>query len=749
VKPTSSQQRIELERYAMGGQAQVVQTLLSPFLSADDFVRRFLDPGRSESFGPGSFPTIPDPAIISFIKSLAGTIEIKTQFDPWLTLLSPANFINEGELTARVPSPATLREIKEVFGREKANYQVGLGSASLANAPDTYDLITSFLPFNMRDNGDGNELRPTTDFAFNAVVQVCQWLTENGLGVFLVPDLFFQEPKKSLLSNRSLNLEAVFSAPHTLMGSATRIPQNLVVIRRGPQTPVFIAELSNQEVVNKEILKNYLSKRQGRVRQLGEIVEVREFESFQALTKKKEIDLIERRSGYPRVSISDIALSARTIKSEQSDTVDHKDGSVYIPRVGTSNVVQHPFDMTIKPHNYLQVVLDSSRANPSFVANFMNSEVGRTMRSFAMVGTTIHNMTIQSLKKCFVFLPDIHTQQSIVGLEGRLSETGLQVTELRLRLWSRPRSFEEVHRDLKLLIKEDRLENWIDVLPFPISSILWRYYATSDDSRKVEHLFHFFEALAEFLCMIVLSSLVQDREFYRQQSKVWTQNPEKFKDWYLRASFGSWQTLLSKLAKATRELLDDKKTYDICRGLLGNPSESFLSMITGKGIGKVLSEVVSLRNKWKGHGGITSTTETQDRVQILEQSLNEVRKYISDSFDDVLVMAPISATFNEGVYTYLVRALVGARTPFSEVEIETLIPLDSKRLFLSHSKQAKPIVLLPFIRFEGKSDAVYFYQSVESRTVRWVSYHFETAPELTLQAEESLVRAFEFLNDEA
>ena len=49
---------------------------------------------------------------------------------------------------------------------------------------------------------------------------------------------------------------------------------------------------------------------------------------------------------------------------------------------------------------------------------------------------------------------------------------------------------------------------------------------------------------------------------------------------------------------------NDKKEY--CKNLFGNPSEAFLSMITSKGIVNVLFEVANLRNKWKGHGGITN-----------------------------------------------------------------------------------------------------------------------------------------------
>ena len=63
-----------------------------------------------------------------------------------------------------------------------------------------------------------------------------------------------------------------------------------------------------------------------------------------------------------------------------------------------------------------------------------------------------------------------------------------------------------------------------------------------------------------------------------------------------------------------------------------------------------------------------------------------------------------------------------------------------------HSGQNKPIELLPFVKFIEESNAIYFYTSIESKDVRWVSYHFEKAAELKQPVDESLFKAFDILN---
>jgi len=167
--------------------------------------------------------------------------------------------------------------------------------------------------------------------------------------------------------------------------------------------------------------------------------------------------------------------------------------------------------------------------------------------------------------------------------------------------------------------------------------------------------------------------------------------------------------------------------------------------MTSKGIINILLSVADLRNKWKGHGGITSEEENRQRVTTLEQQLNELRKFIADGFEETRMLSPTASSYEDGVFNFSAKELVGARTPFNEISIKSLIPLDKRKLYLAHSNQNKPVELLPFIKFVEVSSAVYFYTSIESKNVRWVSYHFDKESELNQPADSELFKAFEFL----
>lgn len=470
-----------------------------------------------------------------------------------------------------------------------------------------------------------------------------------------------------------------------------------------------------------------------------------EFKSFNALKSEKEMQDLVKRISYPPIFLTDISKSINTLKAKNADEVEHLANSIYLPRVGNSPVVASLSELKIKPKNYYQIQLDETKANAIYVANYFNTPVGKKLRESLEVGAVIPQISKSQLSRCVFFLPDLSTQAEIIEVDSKIQQFTFRLDELKRNLWKQPKSYKSITKELKTINQEEKLENWIDKLPFPISSILWRYYATKDNSKKIEHLFHFFEAFSEFLSMLMLSALVQDNEFYKSESHKWIDKDEKFQNWYLRATFGNWNILTSRLSKAIREYLSDIDKKEYCKNLFGNPTEAFLSMITSKGIVNVLIEVADLRNKWKGHGGITSEEENNHRVLTLEQQLNEFRKHIADAFEDTRMFSPTTSSFEDGIFTFNAKELIGARTPFNEVTIKSLIPLDRKKLYLCNSEQTKPLELLPFIKFVEVSDAIYFYTSIESKDVRWISYHFDKEAELKQPADNELFKAFEFL----
>ncbi len=686
--------------------------------------------------------------IYNFINNLSKFVNPKSHLDPWLTPSSPCNFFDFGTTTSYCINQTAFETIKTIFPNPNSNITLGDSWQQLDKINDTFDFITCFPPFGMRkEPTEINGFKTSNDFGATLLIKASMLLKENGKAVFLMsPSFLFDDRNKKLINKLGLFVDAVFSIPNGAFLPQTNIASNLVVVTKQSKEKTFIAEISSDEKANKTIIDNYKNRRAGKAIQLGSLIEFIELKSFQGLLSLNEMQELVKGIGYPPIPLTDVAITINLVKASDIDEVEHIANSFYLPKIGNSPAVTMPSEMKMKnPKNYFQIQLDETKANATFVANYFNSAFGRKLRESLEVGVTIPSISKAQLQTCDLYLPELKAQIEIVEIDSKIEQFNLRLEELKRNLWKQPKSFNSIAKELKNINQEEKLEHWIDNLPFPISSILWRYYATKENSKKIEHLFHFFEALSEFFSMIMLSALVQDQEFYKQERHNWIDTDVKFKEWYFRTTFGSWNILISRLSKSVRRYYSDNERKDFCKTLFGNPTEAFMEMLTEKGIVKTLLAVAELRNKWKGHGGITSEEENKQRVTTLEQQLNELRKFIADGFEEAKVVSAKQGELDEGVWTFTAKELVGAKSPFKETEIKSLIGLDKKKLYLTHTNQNKPVELLPFIKFIEISNAVYFYTSIESKNVRWVSYHFDKDPELNQPADNELYKAFDFL----
>lgn len=686
----------------------------------------------------------PSKYLYDFLKDLLQSDSYKTVLDPCINIASPAIYLKPDTITGICLTPNDLQMLNGIFNNNISLKQ-GDTFETLKKDKTSYDLVLSFPPIGYKmPSYHGKTIHP--DFSTSLIFESSKVLANNGKIVFLVSPNFSSDRKvKELLNKNGLFVEAVFSIPSGALNPLTGIASNLIVITKEQQKLTFVSELSENKEINKTILKNYKEKKNGKAVQLGMLIDFFDFKSISTLVAEQEMEKLAKRFGFPAYNLTDIATSIKLLKGEDTEDIEHLNNSIYLPKIGNSEVVSSLSEMKIKPKNYFQIQLNENIANSIFVANYFNSQIGKKLRNTLFVGAVIPHISKSQLNNCKLYLPDLNTQSKVVEVDSKIKQFSMHLEDLRRDLWKHPRNISIISKELKNINQEERLEDWIDKLPFPISSILWRYYATTNLSKKIEHLFHLFEAFSEFLSMIMLSGLVQDEEFYKMHCSKWLNHDEKFRNWYLRATFGSWNILTSKLSKFVRSCNNDKKTKEHCFELFGNPDNLFLEMLSNKRLVNILTDVADLRNKWKGHGGISSEEGNGKRIVTLEKQLNEFRQIISGAFEETTIISPTTSSFEDGIFNFNAKELIGARTPFNEIKIKSLIPLDRKKLYISHSGQSKPIELLPFIKFVEKSDAIYFYTSVESKNVRWVSYHFEQANEIQQPVDDSLFKAFDFL----
>jgi len=417
--------------------------------------------------------------------------------------------------------------------------------------------------------------------------------------------------------------------------------------------------------------------------------------------------------------------------------------------IGNSPAVPSLEELNIKPQNYIQLVVKPEIAIAEYLAQSLNTTSGRKIRESWYSGGFIPKITKSSLTQASVFLPPMDVQIEILSTQAIITDISSTIDTLRRDLWKHPKKYKNIQKSLKKLQSKDDFIEWLETLPFPISSILWAYHADSNIEHQVEYLLFFYLALAEFLAILMLSAYASDEDFYIQESHAWIDKNSEHKDWVLTSDFGGWRTLGERLAKTTRRFQVDEEKRELCLRLFGNPSEEFISMITNKKLFAILRDVNEYRNKWQGHSGVLSPEKRREILLLLESKLSEVRKVMQDKWESALLLSPEKTEYSEGIFEYQVKALVGTRTPFKEKTVRTVKPMDRDTIYILHTEQQNPVKLLSFIRLmespTTQANTIYFYNRMRGDKVRWVSYHYDKDSDIDKRTDNAVTSAIKLL----
>jgi len=675
------------------------------------------------SGGEGLMLPIPN-WVHDFIDSLSENSD--TFLDPWIHRNSYLLSVPGKEFRGFCMNRSEKELLVEAFGIDKSRLSEGEPLELIQREEEKVDLVISFPPFGKRAQSPESLSK---SYSVDLLIESSKLIKEDGKLIFLVsPNFSFNDRIGQAIDEAGLFVEALFHLPEGSHSPTTKLSSYLAVISKAPKQKTFVAKLSVNKLNNVAVANNFNQLKEGKTVSLGRFVELDNFSSYGQYEKIIDVVNLGRKTGLSPISLNQVA-TFKTIKAKAIEDIRDSNRNIYLPRIGYSDVVENPIDFTLKPHNYIQLTLGED-VFPAYLVKYFNTSLGKLTRESIEVGATIRNITLTSLQKASLYIPAYQEQIRLIEVNNKIENLLLEISDHQKQLWKSPKRTQEINKSISHYEKDTSIEKWLDSLPFPISSILWKYVATSENVRKVDYLLHFFEAFSEFLSMLLLSSFYQNKEFYESESYRWIDKDVKYDNWIRKATFGGWNILTSNLLKTFRTLYKDE-SKDHLFEVLGRPNNDFLTLLGSKKIIPILESVREYRNDWKGHGGVSSEQDNINRLILLEQELNNLRQLIQGAFDDCRIVSPSTAKYNKGVFNFKAKELVGNKTPFNEIAVNSLVPLDENKLYLIHQNNDSPIELLPFIKFNQTSKACYFYNSVQTTKVRWVSFHFEQNSEFS------------------
>ena len=693
--------------------------------------------------------------IPAFIASYLKDSTPKTILDCWAgmgEMLSPLVQKFEPSVAIGINKLMSEHEAANLLHGDKTiDWKLGEPLQLLDEMDTRFDVVVGCLPIgcpptSLTLSWDNNLINLHDDLGNILLLKACQLLEPEGVGFFIVSSSFLREQRQrkvyTHLEQFGFFIDAALSLPRGTFAPVTQIESLLLIIRKQKPLRLFVGELKSDQTSN-VLLQNLKTRKRGKTLQLGTLVDSTSFRSFSTLVAEYEIKELAKGLGLSPTLLSKICTSINLPKRIEGEEFSDLPNAVYLPIIGRAPAVYSLFNLKIKPQNYIQLVLNPNNAIAEYVANFLNTALGQKIRESSVSGTFIPKINKSQLVNAAFYLPQIEIQSEIIGVQSIITDLSTQLETLQRKLWSHPQRYKETQKAVGSLNHVDDFVAWVESLPFPLASILWAYHADNNVKDKIDHLFLFFEALSQFTAVVMLSAYAAaDKAFYIKHSGAWREqdSKSKYKDWVLKSTFGGWINLGRNLAKTTRTLKEDKNNKERLLELFGRPEHDFLEMLTNKEIFNELDEINKHRNEWKGHGGAANSQEYTRRLTLLESNLAKVRQVITNNWETALLLLPDSSKYNGGVYDYQVKAVKGTRTPFKKTMVKTLAPMDDEKLYLLHANQQTPVKLLPFIRMlaspEKEQNACYFYNRQDGKKVRWVSYHFDSQPEVYGPAEE-------------
>lgn len=697
-------------------------------------------------FGRSGYEPLVPPVLSRFIAAMFQGRRVRSVLDPWVgfgSLLGPvARAVHAERVVGRFPQSDVIAAVSILLPGADIQVQADEDSASQA---DRFDAVVSCPPF-------GAPARQFTlrGVSFNdtrgheTLVRAADQLAHDGLGAFVVAPSFLWVGGPNRVLNRlgavGLTVSAIFDVPAGVFQPHTAIPTMVVVIERGAgDGTVFVGSIQGDEKHVDLLLANFWRRKPGPRPESGAVVPLEGYRGFRSLVARREVDLLSKRMGGTEVRLGDIATMTR-LRTREDLPPDDPNG-FYLPLTAGSALKVSREDLPKGVTHHVHIAVDPTKAAAATVVGVLESPLGVLLREAVATGAVLPRLSVREVMDLGIPLPPHATQIKVAETSRRIRALQDELRDLNETLWAKPARVREVAESLERVNHGDAFQEWIDTLPYPLASVLWTYHTLKDPHKRVIQIDHFFEALAQYLAVVLMSGLHADRPAFDREWDGVQRALSRERMTLKRATFGTWLAVHQHLAKALRPgLSGDRDTRTYWTRLFAVEDERLLASLLSGDLVKVLQTANKYRNDWRGHGGVVGDEEAERRHALFADLLGDVRHLVGRRWSGWPLVLPVSSRFVKGVHRTTVRLVVGTRTPFEVAEYDLQHPLEHGRLHMVNPAGGGVCALLPFVKLgaspRDEQNACYFFNRVDPEGPRWVSFHFEKQPDMVERADD-------------
>lgn len=608
---------------------------------------------------------------------------------------------------------------------------------------EKYDLIIADPPLNTRIRKEqlpeSLQAQRLNNLAQYLVIWACRRLSKDGaLAIIMGPNALNQTSFVDAINAEGCRIRASFHVPAGTR-SNTGIASQVLVVQQGLQEAIFVGQISNDDKHQERLLQNFKRHKSDRHPSLGRVCEIERFISYEALEAEHRLREQVRGTNLTAHRFNDLL----TGKSRHQRDIDANDShstsldTLFLPQDG-SRFYADPTEMPERVTRYTRLELNADEVRAQYLMRWLETEVGRTALRAAGASSFIGLARINSatLERLTCYLPPVHEQREILESLRHLERVRNEIQEIEASCWTGSYSGEELLHRANSVNQEDRYEDWIESLPYPLASILWRHKVSGDDPRiRFGILLHFFEALAEFMATVHLSAFTTHEPTWRPQQEKLLKTLKKQSLTLERATFGTWKVAVELLSGKANKMLANKEQASLVHDMYATQHTQWMQTLCEPRIATILSKANGIRNTYSGHGGAMGEPQAGEIEQELLSLVEQVRAVFGRGWQRYeLIQAGKMDYDDDGRFTCQALRLMGTRNQFERVERSTSKPMVAGQLYLLAGGGSHGVKLLPFVRVMASpskvANACYFYNRAERDGQRFVSYHFEEDAEV-------------------
>lgn len=692
----------------------------------------------------GEFTT--PPLISDFMAQLADIVKPDSVLDP---------MCGSGVMLYEVQSVCTPRKVDGVeinaqaceIARQTLKPRGQVQQASIFDPQlllsDRYDLIIADPPLSSRIDTErlpeslrGLKLKNLGQYL---AVWACRKLTPGGsLAIVMEPRALDRTSFVKAINAEGCQIRASFHVPAGTR-SNTGIATQVLVVQRGAQDSVFVGQISDDAKHQEKLLENFQGHVSGRHPSLGRVCELRKFIGYDALEAEYSLQKQIRGTALVAHKFSDLIVekSHHEHYEETSDVYNAPLNALLLP----DNGLRFYADVTEMPESvkkYTRFELNDDEVRARYLLGWFDTDLGKTALRAAGANSFTEMMRLHPsiLERLACYLPPVDEQQEVLAALRQLERVRTEIQEIESSCWTWSSSGKELLHSAQTVNQEDKYEDWIESLPYPLASILWRHKVSGDDPRiRFGILLQFFEALAEFMATIHLSAFTLHGPTWLTQQRKLLEILDKQGLTFERATFGTWRVVVESLSARARKMLEDNEQASLLHNMYGVRHTWWIEVLCEPKIATILSQANGLRNKYSGHVGAMGEAQAREIEQELLNLVEQVRAIFGRDWQRYeLVQADNMHFTDEGRFTVQALRLMGTRNQFERVERSTSSPMVAGQLYLLATGESEGLKLLPLVRVMAPpstvANACYFFSSRERDGQRFVSYHFEEEAEV-------------------